>query len=83
MRIWHVCLWTVQDNYPLMHSVALDLSPYYLQEARENVRYWQRMTASSGAVVGGTEFLHAAAESIPMENESCDVVRTPLCPHLN
>ena len=58
-----------------MHTAALDLSPYYLQEARENVDYWRRMTGSRGAVRGGTEFLHAAAESIPMEDASCDVVR--------
>lgn len=32
----------IRDNYPKMNVTGLDLSPFYLAEARENVRYWER-----------------------------------------
>jgi hypothetical protein len=30
----------VRDNYPAMEVTGLDLSPFYLQEARKNNEYW-------------------------------------------
>uniref|UniRef100_A0A061QQE2 Methyltransferase type 11 domain-containing protein n=1 Tax=Tetraselmis sp. GSL018 TaxID=582737 RepID=A0A061QQE2_9CHLO len=62
----------IKDNYPSMRTAALDLSPYYLQAARDNVDYWRRIAGPSSAAP--TAFLHAAAESVPMEDSSADVV---------
>ena len=70
----------VQDNYPHMDYTALDLSPYYLYEARSNIKSWHRLRQPNlkmGGVDGsGTHFLQAAAESIPQPDESQDVVST-------
>lgn len=63
-----------------MPTVALDLSPFYLQAARENVEYWRRMVKREDAAP--TSFIHAAAESIPLGPESCDVVRAGSLSHL-
>ena len=68
----------LQDNYPRMNYTALDLSPYYLYEARNNIKNWHRLrqpNLNMGGVDGsGTHFLQAAAESIPQEDASHDVV---------
>lgn len=70
----------MQDNYPRMDYTALDLSPYYLYEARSNIKSWHRLRQPNlkmGGVDGsGTHFLQAAAESIPQPDESQDVVST-------
>jgi len=34
-----------RDTYPKMDTVGLDLSPFYLAEARENAEYWERFRA--------------------------------------
>jgi ubiquinone/menaquinone biosynthesis C-methylase UbiE len=34
-----------RDTYPQIDAVGLDLSPFYLAEARENAQYWERFTA--------------------------------------
>ena len=34
-----------RDTYPKMDAVGLDLSPFYLAEARENAKYWERFRA--------------------------------------
>ncbi|KAL3130821.1 hypothetical protein ABBQ38_000156 [Trebouxia sp. C0009 RCD-2024] len=68
----------VKDNYPRMDYTALDLSPYYLYEARNNIKNWHRLRQPNlkmGGVDGsGTHFLQAAAESIPQDDASHDVV---------
>ena len=68
----------VQDNYPNMDYTALDLSPYYLYEARNNMKDWHRLRQPKldmGGVDGsGAHFLQAAAESIPQPDASHDVV---------
>ena len=68
----------LQDNYPHMEYTALDLSPYYLYEARTNIKEWHRLRQpklSIGGVDGsGVHFLQAAAESIPQPDASQDVV---------
>ena len=76
-----------QDNYPHADLTVLDLSPYYLQEARANMRYWadKRAPKAGGAdVLGGpdgtgTSYLQAAAEDIPQPDASFDVVRRDCC----
>ena len=61
-----------------MDYTALDLSPYYLYEARNNIKSWHRLRQPNlkmGGVDGsGTHFLQAAAESIPQDDASHDVV---------
>ena len=63
-----------------MNYTALDLSPYYLYEARSNIKEWHRLRQPKlrmGGVDGsGTHFLQAAAEHIPQPDASHDVVST-------
>ena len=33
-------MYDAQDNWPEMEITCLDLSPFYLAKARENMRYW-------------------------------------------
>ena len=84
---WAACGATAQDNYPHADLTVLDLSPYYLQEARANMRYWADKRAPKGAggadALGGpdgtgTSYLQAAAEDIPQPDASFDVVRCEL-----
>jgi tRNA1(Val) A37 N6-methylase TrmN6 len=37
----------LRDNYPCATLTVSDLSPFYLQEARNNMRYWQEKNSSS------------------------------------
>ena len=53
----------VKCNYPRLAVTALDLSPYYLDEARAALQPWSR-----------TEFIAAPAERVPCADESFDVV---------
>src|SRR5579872_3558878 len=53
----------VKNNYPRLAVTALDLSPFYLDMARENLAPWSR-----------TDFLEAPAESVPLPDGSVDVV---------
>ncbi|GAB4819943.1 hypothetical protein N2152v2_006989 [Parachlorella kessleri] len=68
----------VKDNYPTMDLTLLDLSPFYLAEARNNMAYWKRKRAADkflGGVDGnGTTFMQGAAESIAAPDASYDVV---------
>lgn len=42
----------VKDNFPLMQATALDLSPFYLEQARQNIEYWRELR-QPGLQVGG------------------------------
>ena len=68
-----------------MEYTALDLSPYYLNEARSNIKSWHQLrqpNLTMGGVDGsGTHFLQAAAESIPQPDESHDVVSITTVEH--
>jgi ubiquinone/menaquinone biosynthesis C-methylase UbiE len=52
----------VKDNYPRLAVTALDVSPYYLNEARRNLRHWSRV-----------DFVEAAVESAPLPAEGQDI----------
>lgn len=52
----------VKSNYPRLAVTALDLSPYYLDEARRALAPWSR-----------AEFLAAPAERVPCADASFDV----------
>ncbi len=64
-----------------MDVTCLDLSPYYLAEARANLARWARLRAPGLAMGGvdgnGAAFLQAAAEKIPQPDASFDAVRAP------
>jgi ubiquinone/menaquinone biosynthesis C-methylase UbiE len=53
----------VKSNYPTVAVTALDLSPFYLAEARHLLAPWSR-----------SEFIAAAAEDVPCPDASFDVV---------
>ena len=53
----------VKSNYPRLDVSALDLSPFYLAEARRNLAPWSRV-----------EFIAGAAEDIPSADASFDVI---------
>ena len=42
-----------RDTYPQMDAVGLDLSPFYLAEARENAKYWERFRTGAFNASGG------------------------------
>lgn len=52
----------VKSNYPRLAVTALDLSPYYLDVARDALSPWSR-----------TEFIAAPAERVPLPDGSFDV----------
>jgi ubiquinone/menaquinone biosynthesis C-methylase UbiE len=53
----------VKSNYPRLAVTALDLSPYYLKEARKALAPWS-----------GTGFVEASAEAVPLADAGFDVV---------
>ncbi|PXF43194.1 putative methyltransferase sll0829 [Gracilariopsis chorda] len=64
----------VRDNWPHAHYILADLSPFYLQKARENMSYWQRKRASSHLGPGSVRFMQANAEDLPLEKGSVDIL---------
>jgi ubiquinone/menaquinone biosynthesis C-methylase UbiE len=92
MRILEVACGTgrfmtfVRDSLPLdTEYTAVDLSPYYLDAARENDKYWRSTRKRSEQRIGiSTEIspakiVQAQAENLPFESESFDAV---LCVYL-
>ena len=61
----------VRDNFPAANLTVSELSPYYLQEARESMAHWQ---AVRGGATGSTSFVQCAAEELPVADESMDIV---------
>lgn len=53
----------VLDNHPNLDTTVLDLSPFYLQEARTLLKRFPQV-----------EYMQAAAEDIPAEDETYDAV---------
>jgi len=62
----------IRDNWPVMETVASDLSPFYLEEARRNNVYWERRFAPAGAKK--TSFVQANAEALPFDAGKFDIV---------
>ncbi|KAK3277040.1 hypothetical protein CYMTET_14926 [Cymbomonas tetramitiformis] len=69
----------LRDNYPSLHTTASDLSPYYLEEARSNLKYWESFRGKSVAGQGYTNFLQLNAEKMPFQDASQDAI---LCIYL-
>ena len=68
----------MKDNYPAMDLTITDLSPFYLQAARNNVNYWKKHRAESMMLPGvdntGTSYMQAAAEELPIADGTYDLV---------
>jgi len=66
----------IRDNWPSMDVTATDLSPFYLEKARENNDYWERRfaPASTGQQMGNAQFVQANAEDVPFQDASFDAV---------
>ncbi|KAK9815034.1 hypothetical protein WJX73_005595 [Symbiochloris irregularis] len=65
----------LKDNHPTAQVTALDLSPYYLAEARKNLADWARLRGGSSRTTPPVDaFLQAPAEGIPMPDGHYDAV---------
>lgn len=68
----------LKDNYPALDLTLTDLSPFYLAEARSNMKYWKSKRAStlslSGVDGNGTSFVQTPAENLDIPSESMDIV---------
>lgn len=68
----------LKDNYPTMDLTLTDLSPFYLAEARSNMKYWKRKRAPGLALSGvdgnGTTFVQTKAEELTLPSERYDIV---------
>lgn len=69
----------VRDNLPLRTKyTAVDLSPFYLDAARENDSYWRKTRRDQDKLNRGAiepaRLIQAQAENLPFEDESFDAV---------
>eukprot|EP00271_Cylindrocystis_brebissonii_P005210 TRINITY_DN17172_c1_g3_i1.p1 TRINITY_DN17172_c1_g3~~TRINITY_DN17172_c1_g3_i1.p1 ORF type:complete len:498 (+),score=67.26 TRINITY_DN17172_c1_g3_i1:416-1909(+) len=66
----------VKDNYPQMQTYGVELSPFFLKQAQENMDYWMKFDrkVNGDRAVNATTFLHARAEAVPLDAGSLDVV---------
>lgn len=68
----------VKDTYPTLDLTLTDLSPFYLEEARGNMKYWKQMRAPTLSLAGvdgnGVTFLQTKAEALEVADASMDVV---------
>ena len=67
----------MQDNYPKLGVTQLDLSPFYLEEARKNMEYWRRRRGGplpEDTAAAQDSYLHSPAENIPVDDASFDIV---------
>lgn len=76
----------VRDNFPQADMVLTDLSPFYLEKARENDEYWRTYrgekalqekkssSSKSDDTPKPASFVQANAESLPFPDESFDAV---------
>ncbi|GMH67087.1 hypothetical protein TrST_g534 [Triparma strigata] len=66
----------VRDNYSAAEMVASDLSKYYLEEAKGHAERWEKFAKREdrNKKIGKFSVLQAAAEELPFEDNSLDVV---------
>ena len=66
----------VKDNYPDFQTIGVDLSPYYLSEARQNMEYFNEYNAAVNPrrALAKSVFRQAAAEALPNADASVDVL---------
>lgn len=63
----------IKDNFPEMHVTCVDLSPFYLEEARGNMDHWFKLRGN-GAPSAKADFLQAPAEKLPVPDASYDAI---------
>eukprot|EP00287_Rhodomonas_sp_CCMP768_P010601 CAMPEP_0196726600 /NCGR_PEP_ID=MMETSP1091-20130531/7848_1 /TAXON_ID=302021 /ORGANISM="Rhodomonas sp., Strain CCMP768" /LENGTH=381 /DNA_ID=CAMNT_0042069069 /DNA_START=24 /DNA_END=1166 /DNA_ORIENTATION=+ len=64
----------IRDNFPSLDVTMTDLSPFYLEQARDNGVYWETARRADQAH-GRATYVQAAAEDLRMfEDESFDAV---------
>jgi ubiquinone/menaquinone biosynthesis C-methylase UbiE len=65
----------VRDNFPDANVTMTDLSPYYLEKARENDAYWRSFRKENKKEAADTTtFVHANAEDLPFASNSFDAI---------
>lgn len=74
-----------RDEFPTSQMTLVDLSPFYLAKARDNIRYWQDYRGSTAMKLATgrerrapetTQFVHANAEKLPFPDNYFDAVTT-------
>ena len=69
-----------RDNYPEMEATFLELSPYYLEEARKNDARFRKQfekndeRSKNGWKMSPLNLVLGKAEDMPFENESYDIL---------
>lgn len=63
-----------RDNWPEADYVISDLSPFYLQKARENMSYWEKTQGRKYKNLGSVQYIHAAGENLPLPSASADIL---------
>jgi ubiquinone/menaquinone biosynthesis C-methylase UbiE len=65
----------IRDNHPTADVTLVDLSPFYLEAARENDQYWRTLRyPNEESRPPPATFVQAAAEALPFEDASFDAV---------
>ena len=72
LRGMHTCM-RVQDNHPHAEVTVLELSPFYLQQGRQNFAEWSKLQDPKG-LRPRTVFVQAAAEKMPAGDGTYDAV---------
>merc|ERR1712146_749639 len=62
----------LKDSFPIVDLTVSDLSPFYLEKARENMKYWASLSGNKATTT--TRFIQSAAEAIGVEDASQDCV---------
>ena len=74
-----------RDEFPTSQMTLVDLSPFYLAKARDNIKYWQDYRGSTAMRLATgkesrapdtTQFVQANAEKLPFPDNHFDAVTT-------
>lgn len=74
-----------RDNFPTTDMTLVDLSPFYLEKARDHDAYWRKNRGADALRLAGSsqttappaaQFVQANAEHLPFPDDSFEVVTT-------